>query len=331
MNLHDVARKAGVSIATVSRVLNDQDVVKAPTRTRVLKALEALNYHPNVNARTLCARRNRTLAMVVSNLENPYFADIYRLFEKLAHREGYEVLVADTNFSPERLAASVRLMLGRRVAGLGAVVSEMDKRAIHDLSRSKIPVVVSGVDTRSPNITSIRINCEKGMHRLLDLLRSLQHRTLAFIECHSALQTIGERRKAFLDAVRPFEDARHRVFTGPDSPEGGRQAVRDMLAAEFIPTAVVCVNDHMAIGALSELLGRGFRVPGDISITGFDNISYAEFVTPALTTVHIDRERIACLMFENLARHDEPVPPRREIVLEPLLVVRESTGPASSR
>jgi LacI family transcriptional regulator len=330
MNLHDVARKAGVSIATVSRVLNNQDIVKAPTRTRVLKALDLLNYHPNVNARTLCARSNRTLALIVSNLENPFFVDVYRFFEKLAHREGYEVLVADTDFSPERLAASVRLMLGRRVAGLGAVVSEMDDGAFRDLSRSKIPVVISGVDAASPNITNIRINCEKGMQRLLDHLRSLRHKKLAFFECQSTLQTISERRKALLDAIQSFEAPSYRVFAEEDSPEGGRQGVRDMLAVAFKPTAVICVNDHMAIGALSELLVNGFRVPEDISISGFDDISYAEFLTPALTTVHIDRERIARLIFENLVRQGDAVQPRREIVVDPQLVVRESTGPAAS-
>lgn len=330
MNLRDVARKAGVSVATVSRVLNDVDVVKAPTRNRVLKTVRAMNYHPNVNARALSVRKNRTLALLVSNLENPYFVEIYRVLAKEAHLQGYEILVADTDYSPVRLAANVQLMLGRRVAGIAAVVSEMAPSVIEELSRSGIPVAISGVDARGPSITSIRVNCAKGMQRLVDHLRTLRHRKLAFLDHHSPLESISERRKAFLDEIGPSAGAEVRVFTESDSLEGGRQAVRNLLASGFKPTGIACVNDPMAIGALKELRERGIRIPEDVSITGFDNISYSEFITPALTTVHIDRERIARLIFESLTRSGDPFPPSREVVVDPQLVLRESTGPASA-
>jgi DNA-binding LacI/PurR family transcriptional regulator len=226
-------------------------------------------------------------------------------------------------------------MLGRRVAGIGVVVSEMDESVVRVLARSKIPVAVSGVEVHAPNITSIRVNCHKGMQRLLDHLRSLRHRKLAFVGHHSMLESITERRKAFIDGLAGFDRAQWRVFTDSDSPEGGRQAVRDLLLSDFKPTAVVCVNDRMAMGVLKELREHGIRVPEDISVTGFDDISYAEFVTPALTTVHIDRERIAHLIFENLTRDDpggtETVPQGREFVIDPQLVVRESTATAFSR
>jgi len=335
MNLHDVARKAGVSIATVSRVINGHDVVRAATRKRVLKALEESNYHPNINARSLSVRNNRVIALIVSNLANPYFVDVYRGVEGAAHREGYEVLVADTNYSPERLADQVRLMLGRRVTGLGVVVSEMDETVRQVLERSKIPVVVSGAKAQAPNITSLRVNCEKGMQRVLDHLRSLGHRRMAFVDHHSTLESITERRKAFLEGMGKFSSAQARIFTESDSLEGGRQAVRDLLSSGFKPTAVVCVNDHMAIGVLKELHEHGLRVPEDISVTGFDNTIYAEYVSPALTTVHIDRERIAVHLFENLIRQ-KPVPDSqwspegRQIFIDTQLVVRESTGPACS-
>ena len=335
MNLHDVARRARVSIATVSRVINGQDVVKGPTRTRVLKALEALGYEPNINARALSVRRNRLIALLVSNLDNPYFVDVYRAVEEVAQQEGYEVLVADTDYSPERLAEGVRLMLGRRVSGLGVVVSEMDESVVRVLARSRIPVAISGVEARAPNITSIRVNCAKGMQRLLEHLRSLRHRKMAFVDHHSALESITERRKAFLDEVAALDRAQSKIFTTSDSLEGGRQAVRDLLLSDFRPTAVVCVNDRMAIGVLKELREHGIRVPEDTSVTGFDDISYAEFVTPALTTIHIDRGRIARLIYENLTGRNqvaatESLSPGREIVIDPQLVVRESTAPAPS-
>jgi DNA-binding LacI/PurR family transcriptional regulator len=274
MNLHDVARKAGVSIATVSRVINGQDVARGATRTRVLKALEALNYHPNINARALPVRSNRVIALIVSNLASPYFVDVYRAVEGAAHRGGYEVLVADTDYSPERLADEVRLMLGRRVAGLGVVVSEIDETVSQVLTHSKIPVVVSGVEAQASNITSIRVNFEKGMQRLLDHLRSLGHRKMTFVDHHSTLESITERRNAFLEGIAKFDRAQSGIFTESDSLEGGRQAVRDLLSSGFKPTAVVCVNDRMAIGVLKELHEHGVRVLEDISVTGFDNTIY---------------------------------------------------------
>lgn len=336
MNLHDVAHKAGVSIATVSRVINRQNVVRVATRNRVLKALEESNYHPNINARALSARDNRVIALIVSSLANPYFAEIYQMVEELAQPKGYEVLVADTDYSPERLAERVRLMLGRRVAGLGVVVSEMDDRVVRELARSKIPVVVSDVRVHPPNITNIRVNCGKGMQRLLDHLRSLGHQRMAFVDTHPTLESITERRKAFLDEMGALAHAKSTIFTESESPEGGRQAVRNLLSSGFKPTAIVCVNDHMAMGVLKELREHGIRVPEDVSVAGFDDTIFSEYLNPALTTIHIDRERIAHLIFENLTRlnhvgESEVVSQGREFVIDPQLVVRESTAPACSR
>ncbi len=336
MNLHDVARKAGVSIATVSRVINGQDVVRGATRKRVLKALKESNYQPNVNARALSVRNNRVIALIVSNLANEYFVDVYRAVEGAAHLQGYEVLVTDTDYLPERLAHRVRLMLGRRVAGLGVIVSEMDKAVIQILASSNIPIVVCGVEVRASNITNLRVNFETGMRRLIDHLCRLGHRKMAFVDHHSSLENITERRKAFLGGMAEFEGAQSQIFTESDSLEGGRQAVCDMRSSGFEPTVVVCVNDRVAIGVLKELSEHGLHVPEDISVTGFDNTIYSEYVSPALTTIHIDREKIARHLLESLteqksAPNEQASSVGREILIDTELVVRESTGPACSR
>ncbi len=330
MNLHDVARKAGVSIATVSRVLNGMDVVKPHTRARVLRALEALDYQPNVNARALSTGDNRTLGVIVSNLENPYFLDIFHALETEARRGGYEVLLANTDYAPDRLAAAIGLMLGRRVSGIAAIVSEMAPDLVQRLARSQTPVVVSGVAAVDPGLTNIRVNCRRGLERMLGHLRSLGHRRLAFVDHHSALESISDRRTAFQEWITGAGKAtRSRIVTAGDSLEGGRQAARDLLASGSRPTAVVCVNDRMAIGVLRELRERHIAVPDEISVSGFDNISYSEYVIPALTTVHIPRETIGRLAFSCLAGSGDSA--SREIVIEPELIVRESTGPAKRR
>src|SRR5215510_6573574 len=141
MNLEQVAKRARVSTATVSRVLNNATVVKTSTRNRVIKAIEELKYHPNLHARHLAGGTSRTLGVILSNMENPFFFDIYKTVELDAHVNGFEVVVANTDYRPEQLVASIRLMIGRRVAGLPAIVSEMEPALIEELNDSNIPVV----------------------------------------------------------------------------------------------------------------------------------------------------------------------------------------------
>src|SRR6195256_4184283 len=158
MNLEQVARRAKVSTATVSRVLNNASVVKSSTRARVMKAIAELKYHPNLHARNLAGGKNRTIGVIASNMENPFFFDIYKTVEADAHALGHEVVVANTDYRPEQLVSSIRLMIGRRVAGLAVVVSEMEPALIKELADSRIPVVFYDVGAPRPNITNIRVN-----------------------------------------------------------------------------------------------------------------------------------------------------------------------------
>lgn len=330
MSLEEVARRAGVSTATVSRVLNDLDIVKSSTKARVLRAIKELNYYPNLHARTLAGGKSRTIGLIVSNLENPFFFDIYHALEVEAHRNGYEVVAANTGYSPARLVSSVRLMIGRRVAGLAAIVSEMDRALIKELGQAGIPAVFYDVGTAGRNISNIRFNYRKGIERVVDYLRHLGHTRLAFIGHHSALGPISEREQAFIDAVSRYgAAAQWKCAADQDALQGGRRALREIYASGFKPTAVICVNDYMAVGALRELRERGLKVPEDVSLTGFDNISLSEFCDPPLTTVHVPRETIGRLAFNVLVGDKNgDAQPGSEIVLDPELVLRESTGPA---
>jgi len=150
MNLEQVARRAKVSTATVSRVLNNASVVKSSTRARVVKAINELKYYPNLHARSLAGGKSKTIGVIASNMENPFFFDIYKTIESDAHASGYEVVVANTDYRSEQLVTSVRLMIGRRVAGLAAIVSEMAPELIDELNESRIPVVFYDVGTPSP-------------------------------------------------------------------------------------------------------------------------------------------------------------------------------------
>ncbi len=331
MNLEAVAKRAGVSTATVSRVLNNAAVVKDKTRVRVLKAIEELRYHPNLHARTLAGGKNRSIGVIVSNLENPFFFDVYHAVESDARAKGYEVVVANTGYRSEQLVSSIHLMVGRRVAGLAVIVSEMEPALIDELSAGTIPVVFYDVGRPKRNITNIRVNYRRGIEKLIDYLYSLGHRKLGFLGHHSSLGPINERYKAVLDTLATYpKGVEAQAAANADSLEGGRQAARELFDTGYQPSALICVNDIMAAGALREIRERGLRVPEDISVTGFDNIKLSEFCSPALTTLHIPRDRIGYTICECLIRpNDQAEIVNREVLIDPELVVRESTAPAA--
>src|SRR5664279_3432264 len=318
MNLEQVARRAKVSTATVSRVLNHASIVKTTTRARVVKAIEELKYHPNLHARNLAGGKSRTIGVIVSNLENPFFFDIYKAVESGAHASGFEVVMANTDYRSEQLVSSIRLMIGRRVAGLAAVVSEMEPALIEELTDSAIPVVFYDVGAPRQNITNIRVNYRRGIDKVIDYLYSLGHRKLGFVGHHAMLGPINARVKPVLDAVASHPGLEVRTAADADTLEGGRLAARALLANGEQPTAIVCVNDIMAVGALRELRERGIRVPQDVSVTGFDNVKLSEFCYPALTTVHIPRERIGQIICDSLIPNpDQPSVIEHDIVIEP--------------
>jgi DNA-binding LacI/PurR family transcriptional regulator len=327
MNLEQVARRAKVSTATVSRVLNNASVVKSSTRARVVKAIEELKYHPNLHARSLAGGKSSTIGVIVSNLENPFFFDIYKTIEADLHAGGYEVVMANTDYRAEQLVSSIRLMIGRRVAGLAAIVSEMDPELMDELNQSRIPVVFYDVGTPRQNITNIKVNYKRGIEKVVDYLHSLGHRRLGFVGHHAVLGPINERMKAVHDAVARIPSLEVRTAADADTLEGGRQATRALLATGSNPTAIICVNDITAVGALRELRERGIRVPQDVSVTGFDNVQLSEFCYPALTTVHIPRARIGHIISDHLLAKTGGETADAEIIIDPDFVVRDSTGP----
>lgn len=328
MKLRDVAAKARVSTATVSRVLNDGGLAKKSTRTRVLRAVRELNYHPNVLARALAKGENRCLGIVASNLDNPFYLEILVSFESLARMRGYEVAVASTNYQPSELVSFVRQMIGRRVAGLALVASEANPALFLELEGNRLPVVVCGMGTAAGNVAIISTNYLNGMHKLVRYLRSLGHCRFAFVCHHVAVGSAMERKKAFVNVMRYFPEVEYTVVADCDGPRGGQEATRQLLASGFTPTAIISANDYIALGVLRAVRDHGLRVPEDLSVTGYDNITLSEFACPPLTTVDVPRKQIGRMAFEALVTDDEEIQRGgKTFVIDPQLLVRESTGP----
>jgi DNA-binding LacI/PurR family transcriptional regulator len=223
-------------------------------------------------------------------------------------------------------------MLGRRLLGLSVIVSEMDETLIEDLTESRLPVVFHDVGRATPNAAHITVDWEKPMQKTVEYLYSLGHRRMAFVGHHTGLASLQARRQAFLNALdRYTHSVECATDADVDSPEGGRLATRRLLATGFQPTAILCVNDFMALGVLRELQSRGLSVPGDVSVTGFDNINLSEFTNPPLTTVNVPRERIGRLVFDALVPQEGAAGPSHEIVVHPEVVIRDSTAPVRKR
>ena len=286
VTLDKVARRAGVSAATVSRVLNNTGRVGEATRARVLRAVEKLNYHPNLAARTLAHGRSRTLGLIVSNLKNPFFLDIFQALESDAHERGLEVVVANTDYQPQQLLTHASLMRGRRLAGLALIVSETDPALVEVLADAKMPLVFLDEAAAAANFVNITVDYASGTRRAVEYLYSLGHRRFAFVGHHTALEPLDVRRRSFLETVKSCcTSAESTTVADEDSPHGGLRATQQLLDSGFEPTAIVCVNDLMALGALKALRQRGLRVPQDVSVVGCDNIELSEFASPPLTTI----------------------------------------------
>ncbi|MGH9535701.1 MAG: LacI family DNA-binding transcriptional regulator [Terriglobales bacterium] len=332
MTLAEVARRAKVSTTTVSRVLNQSALVNAATRKAVERAIRELNFHPNLHARVLAAGKSRSLGLVVSNLENPFFLDIFRAMEEEAHQHGYEVTVQNTGYDRARLVAAVHQVLQFRAAGVAIIVSEMEPGLQAELAASRMPVVIYDVGEPGPHVTSIKVNYERGIRKAVDYLYALGHRRMAFVGHHPGLKPLQGRREAFLATMEEFGGRIHFALAmESDDPAGGQRAARVVLAARPRPSAILCANDFMAMGVLGELREQRLQVPAEISVVGYDNIGLAQFAAPPLTTLDIPRETIGRMAFHALTVEgggaEGAVAPPRDLRLEPELVVRASTAP----
>jgi LacI family transcriptional regulator len=327
MNLVQVARLARVSTATVSRVLNNTGIVSDTTRARVLKAVDELKYSPNLHARSLAVRKNRSIGVIVSNLENPFFLDIFKTVETGSRAAGVELILSSTDYRPERLLASVRLMIGQRVSGLAAIVPEADWSLLGELRYSHIPVVFCGAGAPGRAAARVGVNYQQGMGQLISYLYGLGHRRLGLVGRHTAAKITDERFAALRQTAGLWPELHVLTAAGADSLEGGRCATRILLNSHPKLTAIVCANDVMAVGALRELRENGIRVPHEVSVAGFDNIEWAQFCHPALTSVHIPRDRIGHIICDCLMKPEKSLL-GSEIVIDAELVARDSTGPA---
>ncbi len=329
--MNDVAKKAGVSITTVSHVLNETRPVAEKTRARVLRAAADLNYYKNTSARLLVRGQSDLLGLIISDIENPFFPELIKSFEKACAAERMEVLLCATNYDPTQAEAALRRMLENRVRGVAVMTSQFDQELEAQLTGKAVPLVLLGSPPARKYRSNIAINYQKGLSEAIRYLYQLGHRDMALATGPQDQVSAIAFKEAAVAEMRKLRLKPFCVFEGDHRPESGAKAARELLGRTPRPTAILCGNDRMAIGALGAAEDLGFRVPEDFSIIGADDVWMTRYCHPPLTTIRIPRDLLGQLAFDVLMKMLRSKRKQgSEHVLDTELVARRSTGEAVS-
>ncbi len=332
--MKDVARIAGVSIQTVSVVVNDKAPVSPETRERILAAIDDLGYRPQAVGRSLRTGSTRTIGLLVADITNPFFARMAEAVEDHAHRAGYDLILYNTHSDPERERRYLHIASERWVDGILFVTTTDTLHGLEELQAAGMPMVAIDRIPDGYEGAWVILDNERTGALVAEHLLDLGHRDLAHICGPLDLRLSVERLESFESAVRArgFEPIPHAVGDGSWSSESGYGAMRALLAAARTPTAVFASNDRLAIGAMRAAVEAGLRIPEDLSIVGVDDIELATYVTPPLTTVRQSLSDVATLATKillDLVRGREPA--QTQVVFHPELVIRQSTERPSRR
>ncbi|MFC8128828.1 LacI family DNA-binding transcriptional regulator [Streptomyces sp. NPDC057302] len=326
-SIKDVAAEAGVSVATVSRVVNSHPSVSPGARARVLAAIESLGYRPNAVARSLRTAQTRTLGLVISDVLNPYFTALARSVEEAARALGYSVIIGNADERPELQDHHVRTLLDRRIDGLLVSPTDGGSPLMLDTARSSTPMVfvdrwIPGVD-----VPVVRADGRDAVRDLVAHLHAIGHRRLAIIAGPAATTTGSERVAAFRDALGayglPLPD--DYIGQGDFQADSGRRATERFLALAEPPHAVFAADNLMALGALDAIRAHGLRVPHDIALAAFDDIPWFVHTDPPITAIAQptgDLGRAAVQALVDLIEGRRP----QSVTLPARLVVRRSCG-----
>jgi len=332
--LADVARLARVSTATVSRALTLPHKVRPRTLTRVQQAVQTLGYVAHGAARALASRRTRTVGAVIPTLDNAIFANTTHALQKTLDEAGYTLLLASHEFDAAVEVRATRALIERGIDGLVLLGTSHHPSVFRMIETNGIPYVLTWALDTSGEHPCVGFDNRSAALRLTDYLLDIGHREFAMI---AGLTAHNERARERIAGVRQALAARgarlpaHRLVEKPFTLTAGREGLREVIRDTPRPTAVVCGNDILAIGAIAECHALGLAVPAQLSITGFDDMEIASLITPGLTTVHFPTTELGIYAARHLLGKlaGESVELRRELPVE--LVVRGTTAPASRR
>ncbi|WP_308909093.1 LacI family DNA-binding transcriptional regulator [Pseudokordiimonas caeni] len=324
--IRDISRLAGVSVATVSRTMSNPDKVSPATREKVEAAIRETGYMPDMSARNFSTRKSKTIVVLVPDISNPFFSRVIRGIEHTAQRAGYSVLLGDTRGESEiedAYASMVRARLADGVIQLNGRLP-MENGAVAD-----IPLVNACDCVEDAHIPKIQLDNAGAARAMTEYLISLGHKRIGVAKGPSESRLTQERLRGYREALEaaglPFDESL--VARGDFSASSGRHAATQLMALGKPPTALFCLSDEMAIGAMHSVWEMGLKVPNDISIVGFDDILFAEYCKPPLTTIRQPAEEfgskamgmlLSLLQGAHLAETNQHLPYE--------MVIRQSAG-----
>lgn len=331
--IKEVAKKAGVSSASVSHVINNTRFVAKETRERVLAAMVALNYHHNDLAQSLRSGKTHMIGLIIPDSANPFFAEIGKDIEVTAFQLGYSVILCNTEQDAGREEFYVDVLSKKQVDGIIFTATGDQTSALQFLLDKQIPVVLINRDLENVDVDAVLIDDLQGGYLATQHLIDLGHRRIACIAGPSTITPSGDRltgyQKALASAGIPYDGSL--VVRGDYHPGSGYQITSDWLRRSDRPSAIFCANDLMAVGALGAAAQAGIRVPENLSVVGYDDIELASYSTPPLTTIAQPKSKIGSLAARFLTeRIADKACPTRRVSLPVELIIRSSTILSSS-
>jgi LacI family transcriptional regulator len=327
IRIDDVARRVGYSTATVSRVLNNSPLVKEPTRRKILRAIEDLGYVPDAAARMMASNESRTIGAIVPTIQNSNYAIGITALQQRLRRAGYTLLISFSDYDAELELEEAKILASRGVDGMMLVGGVHHPDLFKVLESSKIAYVTTWVIDQ--HLPCIGFDNRESGSRIASYLLSIGHKNIAVI---ASLSETNDRASQRVAGIRDALTARglalpdEHIIRGLGSIAEGKAAIRTLVSMPDMPTAVIGLNDALAFGALLEAQRQGIKVPGDLSVVGFDDLDFAAELTPALTTVRIPAAEIGVATAEYLLARIENRAVSRVVQIPANLIVRDSTA-----
>jgi DNA-binding LacI/PurR family transcriptional regulator len=330
MDMRDIAKLAGVSSATVSRVINGSSLVRPKTAEHVRKVIEETRFVPNGSATTLKYGRSSTYGLIIPDITNPFFPEFIRSFEGILVEKNQDMLMATTDFHVSKMQQTIRRMLVRQVDGVALLAAEIETEPIEALIHHRVPLVTMDRRVAGRGLSDVSIDFGAGMREAVKHLKQLRHRKVAYIGGSSGLTISDHRVEAFKAAMAGagLKVNQSYIRVGNYRITGGETGMEELLQLKDQPTAILCANDLTAIGALRVVRRHGLSVPQDFSVVGFDDIDLSDIVYPPLTTVRLSRHELAETFYKALDRFGKDAHAvGKQYTVTTSLVVRSSTGP----
>jgi len=330
ITIRDIAKEAGVCIATVSNVLNKREIVDKKTIEKVEKVISKYNYRINTSASSLRGKLSKMIGVIIPDSSNLVFSYVTKEIEKLARDEDYSLVICNSDYNLKNEIEYINTLKSRDVDGIISIPSEENMCIFNNLNRSKIPVVLINREIKDSNIDFVMADCYNAIISVIDYLYKLGHKKIAYIDreinlTHSQKRLKGYK-KGLLKNNLKFQKSFYLKGNGFSIQDGYSDMVK-FLDMNEKPTAIIAFNDMLAIGAMRAILDRDYRVPDDFSVIGFDNSYIDEYLEPSLTSVTFERRQIAAESFKlllNRMRGDKSA--AKNVIIPLSLVIRKSTG-----